>query len=740
MNGPIPKLTIGVYLALLPALALAWTLYGALPGIAVPTLGQAVWASGFSLSFADSFPPSLFAVHFGAPEPASIAFGLAGAYPAALFIAAGMHPADAYSAMTAFWITVAFLSAWRIALRLQLGPYLAILAALLWISMPVGWRHTGFSMVSTGIALLPFYFLAVVRLVFPFDREIRGRIGIAAFYLAACFVAVFMDGYTFMMFAVGAGLFLLGAFIAMPECRRYLLLFGAPLHAGAFILAYLAYVAYIGKPQFEPASIPFFRGWGADVTFFLWPSRGVLWIWDMLGLSEARTSARYFGDASVWITTFILPVAVVGVAAWFVTRSKGWVATAILLIAVFGLYMSLGPSLKFASVRPPDMPMDQALMPGNLAIGSTGSAILSKNVPGFRNMRASYRWVALAFFGFWMLTVLLMAHLAKGRRPFFVILLAGLLIVGNLPHPLRYWRETTMNRAGFMAIDRDLVTDMRQTLRPGEMVAFLPYGNDFFVNYLAPSVGVRSYNIGGDKNLSLARREWPPVMRRFPPGELDADFARRVLLLLARREADVVVLPYIDLLWAAHSWPSPPVFRERMGSILDELASTGLLTVDKRDHYAVVRLVPAFAAAADQQALNDGIRRLRWNAPDSLGTDSFNAQTPHQVGELTAGTLRTTGQTGFLYHGPNLPAEAGTYRLTVEGTLETPAGAWIDVTSSKGTINHGSFPLAGRGPADGLILDETVHLAAPTTDVEIRLWVSDRTNLTATGYRFEKVD
>src|SRR5699024_2172568 len=100
-----------------------WFLHGAIPFIASPTLGQAVWTTGFSQSFINS---SIFAIHasnIGAPNPASISFGLAGAYPAGLLIALGLHPSDAYAAMMMFWFAMAFLGAYRIGIYAGLSVY-----------------------------------------------------------------------------------------------------------------------------------------------------------------------------------------------------------------------------------------------------------------------------------------------------------------------------------------------------------------------------------------------------------------------------------------------------------------------------------------------------------------------------------------------------------------------------------------------------------------------------------------
>ena len=566
-------------------------LHGAVPFVALPTLPQALLTTGFSLSFLNESLSTLYAGNFGLPEPAAISFGLAGAYPAGLFIAAGLHPADAYAAMAALWLALAFGGAWRVGLMFGLKSRLSTLAAVLWLTMPIVWAHAIFSMLSFGIALLPSYFWATFRL---FKSNISTGTTVilsVVLYIAACLIAVFMDGYSFMMFAVGAS-FLLGySYWRFPNQRGYLIRIALPVHVFGFGLAYFLYATYIGKSQFEPDPLSFFRGWGLDLAFLVIPSQDVHWLWDILGLSVHRSEDLFFGDGSVWITTFSLPLIIAGCLSWWVVRKKQPLAHGLLLVALFGFYMAMGPSLKINSVKPEPM---GPLMSAELAIVSTGNVFLSQHLPGFKNMRAAYRWSALGFFGMWVLLLLLLAQ-GKGKRAELlgtVILVA--LIVSFLPHLERKWQANVRDRESFLEIDRDLVSELARDLNPGEMISFLPFRNDFLVNYLASALSIRTYNIGGDKSLMEARKHWPDIMQQFKMGQIDPGFADRVLSLLARGEADAVVLPYIDMLWAAHNWPAPLEFADDMKPVLVALERRGYVVLEKREHYALVRLVPRF--------------------------------------------------------------------------------------------------------------------------------------------------
>jgi hypothetical protein len=95
--------------------AFVLVLQGAIPFVMKPNLHQAVWSMGFAQSFANN--PSVFDVFahdIGIPGPASMAFGLAGAYPASLFLRFGIQAADAYTITAVLWFAVAYLSAIRL--------------------------------------------------------------------------------------------------------------------------------------------------------------------------------------------------------------------------------------------------------------------------------------------------------------------------------------------------------------------------------------------------------------------------------------------------------------------------------------------------------------------------------------------------------------------------------------------------------------------------------------------------
>lgn len=645
-------------------------IHGAVPFLAVPTLGQAIWSMGWAESFSHNALFDFYAHDFGIPAPAPIAFGLAGAWPASLLIRLGVQAGDAYSTMVAVWLMLAMFSATRIAGLFGATRQISLISAVVWMSMPVISAHAGYSMLSLGIALLPFYFLAALRLFLISPSAVRITPASIALYFAAPIVSVFMDGYTFMMFATGASIFLCHALISRPELRPTLYRVALPVHVASFGVAYFLFSTYIGIPTFEAYDIEFFRAWGLDLSFLAVPTKGISWLSDALGLSVLRSDQRFYGDESVWATTFALPLMLVAIAAWWRIKNAARFSNAVLLVAAFGFYMALGPSLKVNATKAPGASMvsqaDPMISP-NVSLVPTGNALISHYLPGFKVMRASYRWSALGLFALWLFIVCRVGATDDENKRRWLIVFA-VIILFNVPNVRQRWRETTDNRAMFRQIDRDLVAPLHQQVGPGKTAIFVPWGNDFFANYLAPTSGFRTLNIGGDKNVALAQAHWPSGMLAL--GTINSTNVLEAVKLLVDGTADVIIVPYFHMLWAPHLWPCVDTTTAKVSGArkASYRATTGFICPAER-RLQLESTVEALRSAPYAEVVDTALYALVRLRPEFLGAKR-------------AGLIETTyGKINYpLIMGPGLPSaqyflKKGWYAMEATHVWSGPAAA-----------------------------------------------------------------
>ncbi|MGF6493619.1 hypothetical protein ABIE56_001802 [Luteibacter sp. 621] len=587
---------------------------GAIPGVTVPTLGQALWTASFAQSFANSGLFSIYAHNFGAPMPAAISFGLAGALPCAWLIGVGMKPLVAYTAMFALWLAIAYVGAIASCWRLGTRGWLACALAGLWLCLPIVYMHAGYSMLGLGIALLPAYMWAIAGLL---DRP---TLRAAAVLVAATLISAFMDGYTFVMFAAGAAVLSLGKLWdtrRLPDVRRRLLTVAAPAVVISFGGAAALYRLYVHGGHYDTAPLAMFRAWGMDITFAWLPTSGEFWLWDVLGIGQLRDEATMYGDRSVWITTFAAPLLIFACYAAWRTR-KHTLTRWIVLIAMASLFLSLGPSLKVNSHKPPDV--SDPLMPSHAAVTRTHTAYLTTHLPAIRMMRAPYRWAALGYCACWMLVVIYCSRRREGTRWSDTVLVLALVVM-VFPHPREKWHEGLAYRRMADAIDVDWVGGMRHA-GLGPTVAFVPVGNDFLAGYAAARLGIRTYNVGGDKNVGQAVAEWPTAMTNLGD-PVRPEFTDLATFFLLDGTGDQIIVPYVDLLRSALNWPcfdgaSIPAHRQVSTACIETQRAhyaAALVDVSKSPYLSVVD-GPLFATISLKPAFRDPDARKQARTAD----------------------------------------------------------------------------------------------------------------------------
>ncbi|MEB1547738.1 hypothetical protein VDQ94_02275 [Xanthomonas campestris pv. campestris] len=731
MNGKILFSRLAFFLTALALLIFVAALHNVVPGFTLPTLGQALWTTGFATSYANQDFPGIFAHDIGLPGRAAISFGLSGAWPTAVLIKFGFSPEAAYSTMIACWLGIAFIGCYRMCVLLGNSRWPSLAAALAWITMPVIWSHSGYSMLGLGIALLPTYMMSAINLIYAKGRSQRLR-GILLHVLVSI-VAVFMDGYTFVMFGIAAAAITIIS--SLSQIRTVSSAIYSPLaNALSLGLAYLLYRAFVGKSTLDPAPIEFFRAWGMDLSYAVIPTSGVQWLPDLLRFNESRTLSSQFGDASVWESTFCLPLLLACLLA--IAFKKGRYSPLLITlvaVAVFGFYMALGPSVKLHSANFHNEA--STMMPAERALISTGNRVLSENLPGFREMRASYRWIALCMCCCWTIIVLLIPKWSARKQWYPALIVWGLIVAFNLPHPKAHLQKGRAYLVAFQDMKQQLQAPLSKDINRGDLVAFLPYRNDFLATYLAPTLGFKTYNIGGDKNLAAARRAWPNAIKHLDMGQADVMTAKAALELLFAEQANSVVVPYFDGLFDAHAWPPAHPRQRDISELVRELEQSGFVSVEKRELYVIARLN---STARKEIAHNTADANLAnyFNRSFCLESGPFDEHTAHQIGEFNNGTLFNLGQTGFLLFGPYRAMPAGRYAFTLYGrTGETPS-AWMDIGSNAGSKQYAHTLLTPHNI--GVIAQGQIELLQPVSDIEVRVSVTQADLVGLTGYRLEQ--
>src|SRR5260370_41745257 len=110
--------------------------------------------------------------------------------------------------MTIAYLAMAAWGAIRCAQQIGLRYRAALLAAAVWLTMPMIWAHVGYSMLSIGIALLPFYLNQSLRVYRIDSTRMTTLVATATSFTATAILSVFMDGYTFVMLALATAIFL----------------------------------------------------------------------------------------------------------------------------------------------------------------------------------------------------------------------------------------------------------------------------------------------------------------------------------------------------------------------------------------------------------------------------------------------------------------------------------------------------------------------------------------------------
>lgn len=662
-------------MVLLLSLAAVFLSYGSLPYGMLGHLGIVEWQTGFANSLAAgsffSYPS-----HMSYPHGAPIVFGASFAYVQALLIKLfSLDGIDAYGFCSIVFLTLAFWGCVRLLQALGAGVKLAYVLAASYLASPFIVTHTSYAALAYGMALLPTYAYVTLRsflVLLNSGVTVRQRLLASMGFVVVPVFALFLDGYTFVMFAFVGIYFVLHACAASDVENRITFTkcaLGAALYLFGFAVAYILmrmYIPDLDELRLQPANV--YRSMGLDLIFVLLPASDFPWLAGAIFDAPAYDSAKYYGDASIAIGSYLglsIGTALAGLCLATLPLSHR-AALATMLCVSFAL--SLGPSLKYDSQRidadVEGRPLIQYHMPAQAAVLNFGIDRFYETVPGIKNMRATYRWHALSIFLLWLLTSLLLVRLVRDgwHRLGGLILVA--YVVDRAPN-LPLIADRAVSYYGTAEVmTRDVVLEMRNHLTPDQIVYFWPSGNDFFVNYAAPILGVRAYNVGGDKNMDISRRHWPAELLAIERGEC---IVQNVERLARKGELDAIVVPKFDMLWdVSRPWPlDPEIVESHERHFRTHPFSGSDFEVRESRYFYVVKLKAGLAVSREHLPVGRNMPFFETETSDTQrscilhGIKGFSV--PEKWGRWTDG-----GEAGFVIN--MAPGLVGSHELEIEWT------------------------------------------------------------------------
>lgn len=130
--------------------------------------------------------------------------------------------------------------------------------------------------------------------------------------------------------------------------------------------------------------------------------------------------------------------------------------------------------------------------------------------------------------------------------------------------------------------------------------------------------------------------------------------------------------------------------------------------------------------AVKDEELRTGVSSLGYFGPSLIRLRS-------SAGVFSDDSISTNGVAGALLYGPYALLHSGEYTLTVFGTVTTPAEARVDVTGSSGDVVFFDAPI-NSDTAGVLLGPAPVMIPADSENAEVRIWVTEASELQVTGY------
>jgi hypothetical protein len=593
---------------LLLVFAVTCLMHGLVPGVMFPSLGIPfpTMAHGHAMALDGVFHYSRY---FGHPYGAPLVNGLPIALVQALIMRVfSTGPIDAYVTSYGAFLALAFFGAWRLFRRFDLGPWLSILGAGLFLSSIFVVGHQDFASLMIGFALLPLSAWLDLKMLAHFRaRETLGWTWLALLLVSVLWKSLLLliDGYSFVISAVFSGAVLAFGWVGPLRIKRLKLVLVCALSVAiAHVAAYLVYLAYVpGAKGYDAMPADFLRAQGADLATLVIPFNQSTQLSRWLKMpATSHRGQEFYGDGSNAVFNYIGLTLLLAIPGMILTWRRHRELRPLLVAGGVCFVLSIGPSIKIHNLRPPPekgrvIGFNDYLMKPQEAFLNLHTEDIYLSVPGVKIMRSVYRWqigfriVATA------LALLTIAALYDRRWRISASAMLLILAIDSIP-PV--WKKITRYAAQHQAAER-LFTDVLGELCPviarHSQVVFVSTENDYLANPIAVSLECFSYNVGGDKNQMLASPQWPAEIREIMARK---NIVRNAERLHASGRLDYVILPYFNLRWDSYAWPPKPAKlqegRRAVEALLQDVR--GNFTITRGAYTAVIDLRAAPAPAS----------------------------------------------------------------------------------------------------------------------------------------------
>lgn len=591
---------------------------GAIPFLSMPNFQQAVWAQGFAKSFSNQSILSIYANNFGFPALNPISFGLVAMLPSSILTNLGFGAAESYSFIFLIYLVIGFIGTYKWS-RIYLNEILSSMASLIWTIQPIVLLHNqDYSMLGLGIVMLPTYCYVIYKFYITNFKNKKNFFYWSLAIFCTALLSVFLDGYTYVMFCLFS--IISWFFLSMIEADKsnnkkliYRSFFKLSIVITSIAISYLSYSSYFNGSDDWISPIDFYRGWGVDLSFIVIPTFGRNFIGDLLSFSLERSSALYFGDSSVWKSTYCLPILFFYILSILNKKNKNSLFYLMIIVSFISIYLAMGPSLKVFSVKPD--PNLGVLMSSEFAVTSLGPESIWTNVPGLKAMRATYRWMALFIFSAWIIMVKFISEINFSKnKNFYSFLLLALVFIFSIPNINSFFPKYVNNREMMNEIEHSLSQEISNYIDRDEIALFLPMNNDFLANSLSSYGEFKTYNIGGDKNVAYAKNYLPKEILDFNNLFIQGknsnfkDFDYSLMQNLVKKK-NVIIIPYFSLLfpnpteWQEYNYCFKSIFENEMYNncllnnpekikyepLINNIKSNESFTIIENDMYIVIK-------------------------------------------------------------------------------------------------------------------------------------------------------